>query len=141
MREPVLLALVHIFAILSNMNPGGISPRGRKILHGYLRRYLNPELEEEYFNLFEETYKFYTEELANLSKESLTGESSLISFQITNICRQIRKGLFLEDRMIVFLQLLEFVYEDDKLNDQERKVIEIVANTFNISKREYDNAW
>ncbi len=141
MREPVLLALVHIFAILSNMNPGGISSRGRKILQGYLRRYLNPELEDEYFSLFEETYDFYTEELANLSDDSLSDESSLITFQITNICRQIRKGLFLDERVIVFLQLLEFVYEDDKLNDQERKVIEIVANTFNISKKEFDNAF
>ena len=141
MREPVLLALVHIFAILSNMNPGGITSRGRKILHGYLKRYLTPELEDEYLRLFEETYEFYTEELANLSEESITGESSLITFQITNICRQIRKGLYLDERMIVFLQLLEFVYEDDKLSDQERKVIEIVGITFNISQKEYDNAF
>ena len=141
MREPVLLALVHIFAILSNMNPVGISARGRKILHGYLRRYLNPEIEDEYFNLFEETYKFYTEELSNLSEDSLREDSSLITFQITNICRQIRKGLFLEERMIVFLQLLEFVYEDKKLTDQEKKVIDIVASTFNISNKEYENAF
>ena len=51
----------------------------------------------------------------------MSGESSLITFQITNICRQIRKGLYLDERMIVFLQLLEFVYEDDKLSDQEKK--------------------
>lgn len=141
MREPVLLALVHIFAILSNMNPVGISARGRKILQIYFRRYLNPEIEDEYFNLFDETYKFYTEELANLSEENLSGESSLITFQITNICRQIRKGLFLEERMIVFLQLLEFVYEDKQLTDQEKKVIDIVASTFNISDKEYENAF
>ncbi len=141
MREPVLLALIHIFAILSNMNPGGITPRGRRILKGYLRRYLNPELEEEYFKLFGETLEFYSRELSSIGSDELTGKSSIISFQITNICRQIRKGLFLNERMIVFMQLLEFVYEDEELSKQEKKIIDIVASTFNISEREYKNSF
>lgn len=140
MREPVLLALIHIFAILSNMNPGGITARGRRILKGYFRRYLNPELEEEYFKLFEETLEFYSRELSSIGTDELTGKSSIISFQITNICRQIRKGLFLDERMIVFIQLLEFVYEDEKLTKQEKRIIEIVAKTFNISEEEYRNS-
>ncbi|MCA1757062.1 MAG: ATP-binding cassette domain-containing protein [Bacteroidales bacterium] len=140
MREPVLLALVHIFAILSNVNPGGITPRGRRILRGYLRRYLNPELEEEYFKLFENNLTFYADELSSLGEEGLAEESSLINFQITNICRQIRKGLFLEERMIVFLQLLEFIYEDSEMTPHERHIIDIVARTFSIPSKEYDNA-
>lgn len=140
MREPVLLALVHIFAILSNINPGGITPRGKRILRGYLRRYLNPELEEEYFKLFENNLTFYADELSSLGDEGLAEESSLINFQITNICRQIRKGLFLEERMIVFLQLLEFIYEDNEMTPHERHIIDIVARTFSIPSKEYDNA-
>ncbi|MDT8401978.1 MAG: ATP-binding cassette domain-containing protein [Bacteroidales bacterium] len=140
MREPVLLALIHIFAILSQVNPGGITTRGRKILRGYLRRYLNQELEEEYYKIFETTHEFYSEELSSLDDEELKDETSLINFQITNICRQIRKGLFLEERMIVFLQLLEFVYEDREVTSQERKIIEIVSRTFSIPEKEYNNS-
>lgn len=140
MREPVLLALIHIFAILSQVNPGGITARGRKILRGYLRRYLNQELEEEYFKIFETTHEFYSEELSSLDDEDLKDETSLITFQITNICRQIRKGLFLEERMIVFLQLLEFVYEDREVTTQEKKIIEIVSRTFSIPEKEYINS-
>ncbi|MEA1888010.1 MAG: ATP-binding cassette domain-containing protein [Bacteroidota bacterium] len=140
MREPVLLALIHIFAILSQVNPGGITTRGRKILRGYLARYLNQELEEEYYKIFETTHEFYSEELSGLGDEELKDETSLITFQITNICRQIRKGLFLEERMIVFLQLLEFVYEDREVTSQEKKIIEIVARTFSISEKEYNNS-
>lgn len=140
MREPVLLALVHIFAILSNVNPGGITQRGRRILHGYFRRYLNPELEEEYFKLFENNLRFYADELSSMGEEGLDQESSLINFQITNICRQIRKGLFLEERMIVFLQLLEFVYEDTEVTVHERRIIDIVTSTFSIPKKEYENS-
>jgi ABC-type multidrug transport system ATPase subunit len=140
MRESVLLALIHIFAIVSTVNPGGISSRGKKILRSYLRRYLNRELEEEYFALFENNLEFYSNELKSVDKEELADDGSLISFQITNICRQIKKGLFLDERMIVFLQLLEFAFEDGHITEQERSIIEIVSKTFNISQKEYDNA-
>jgi len=140
MRESVLLALIHIFAIISTVNPTGISSRGKKILRSYLRRYLNRELEEEYYALFENNLEFYSNELKSVDKSELSDEDSLISFQITNICRQIKKGLFLEERMIVFLQLLEFAFEDGLVSEQEKNIIDIVSRTFNISKKEYDNA-
>ena len=75
-----------------------------------------------------------------LIKQNLSDDESLISFQITNICRQIKKGLFLEERMIVFLQLIEFAFEDGMISEQEKTIIDIVSRTFNISKKEYDNA-
>lgn len=140
MRESVLLALIHIFAIVSTVNPMGITSRGRKILRNYLRRYLNRELEEEYYALFENNLDFYSNELKSIDKDDLTDENSLISFQITNICRQIKKGLFLEERMIVFLQLIEFAYEDSQVSQQEKTIIDIVAKTFNIPRKEYNNA-
>ena len=140
MRESVLLALIHIFAIISTINPGGISSRGKKILRSYLRRYLNRELEEEYYALFENNLEFYSNELKSVDRAELADEDSLITFQITNICRQIKKGLFLEERMVVFLQLLEFAFEDGLISEQEKTIIDIVARTFSISKKEYDNA-
>jgi ABC transport system ATP-binding/permease protein len=140
MRESVLLALIHIFAIVSTINPSGISSRGKKILRSYLRRYLNRELEEEYYSLFENNLEFYSNELKSVDKAELSDDDSLISFQITNICRQIKKGLFLEERMIVFLQLIEFAFEDGMISDQEKTIIDIVSRTFQISKKEYENA-
>ncbi|MEI6047539.1 MAG: ATP-binding cassette domain-containing protein [Bacteroidota bacterium] len=140
MRESVLLALIHIFAIVSTINPSGISARGKKILRSYLRRYLNRELEEEYYSLFQNNLEFYSNELKSVDKAELSDDDSLISFQITNICRQIKKGLFLEERMIVFLQLIEFAFEDGMISEQEKTIIDIVSRTFNISKKEYDNA-
>jgi ABC-type multidrug transport system ATPase subunit len=140
MRESVLLALIHIFAIVSTINPSGISSRGRKILRSYLRRYLNRELEEEYYSLFENNLEFYSNELKSVDKAELSDDDSLISFQITNICRQIKKGLFLEERMIVFLQLIEFAFEDGMISEQEKTIIDIVSRTFHISKKEYNDA-
>jgi len=140
MRESVLHALIHIFAIISTVNPAGVTPRGKKILRSYLRRYLNQELEEEYFKLYENNLHFYERELRAVEEGELSDENSLITFQITNICRQIKKGLFIEERMVVFLQLLEFVYEDGTISEQESSIVDIVARTFNISLKEKTNA-
>lgn len=140
MRESVLHALIHIFAIISTVNPAGVTPRGKKILRSYLRRFLNQELEEEYFKLYENNLHFYERELKAVEEGELSDENSLITFQITNICRQIKKGLFIEERMIVFLQLLEFVYEDGTISEQESSIVDIVARTFNISQKERTNA-
>jgi len=140
MRESVLHALIHIFAIISTVNPAGVTSRGKKILRGYLRRYLNHELEEEYFKLYENNLHFYERELRAVEEGELSDEDSLITFQITNICRQIKKGLFIEERMIVFLQLLEFVYEDGTISEQESSIVEIVSRTFNIPEKERKNA-
>lgn len=141
MRDSVLLALIHIFAIISTVKPGSVSARGRKILRSYLRRYLNRELEEKYFEMFESNLSFYASELKSIDEEDLFDDKSLITFQITNICRQIRKGLLLDERMIVFLQLLEFAFEDRIVTSQERIIIEIVARTFNIPPVEFENAF
>lgn len=140
MREPILLALVHIFAIITTLNPTGITERGRRILRSYLRRYLNPELEDEYFRIFENNLKFYSNELTSDTGEKLIDGDSLINFQITNICRQIKKGLLLEERTIVFLQLLEFAYEDGMVSKQEKHIVDIIARVFQISEKEYKNA-
>ncbi|MDX9773505.1 MAG: ATP-binding cassette domain-containing protein [Bacteroidales bacterium] len=140
MRESVLHALIHIFAIISTVNPAGVTTRGKKILRAYLRRYLNQELEEEYFKLYENNLQFYERELKAVEEGELSDENSLITFQITNICRQIKKGLFIEERMIVFLQLLEFVFEDGTISEQESSIVDIVARTFNISRKEKTNA-
>ena len=118
----------------------GSHQEAKKFFAAYLRRYLNRELEEEYFALFENNLEFYSNELKSVDKAELADEDSLISFQITNICRQIKKGLFLEERMIVFLQLIEFAFEDGLISEQEKTIIDIVSRTFNISKKEYNNA-
>jgi ABC-type multidrug transport system ATPase subunit len=141
MRDSVLLALIHIFAIISTVKPGSVTARGRKILRSYLRRYLNRELEEKYYEMFESNLDFYASELKTIDEQDLFDDKSLITFQITNICRQIKKGLLLDERMVVFLQLLEFAFEDRVVTSQEKIIIDIVARTFNIPSAEYENAY
>lgn len=140
MRESVILSLIHILAIISAVSPSVLSTKGKKIIRQILKRYLNRETEDEFYSLFENNLEFYNSELGSLDKTELSVEGSLLSFQINNVCRQLIKKLLLEDRMIIFLSLLEFAFAEDKISEQEKILIDIIAKAFNISEKEYDNA-
>ena len=139
MSESVLNALIHLFAIVAMVNKRGISEKGRSIVGLYLRRYLNEELTGEYLKVFDNYLDFYKRELLVEVRQNQKESDSLISFQITNVCRQIKKGLLRDERIIVLLQLIEFVNEDNLLSPEENDFIEIVARTFNISDSELNH--
>ncbi len=139
MSESILNALIHLFAIVAMVNKKGISEKGRSIVGLYLRRYLNEELTGEYLKVFDNYLDFYKRELLVEVKQDQKEGDSLISFQISNVCRQIKKGLLRDERIIVILQLIEFVNEDNVLSPEENDFIDIVARAFNISGSELYN--
>lgn len=139
MSESILNALIHLFAIVANVNKDGVSDKGRRIVESYLARYLNNELIKEYLKLFDNYHEFYQRELDADDVKGLKDNNSLISFQISNVCRQIKKGLLRNERVIVFLQLLEFVYEDHFVTDEEFEFIKTVARSFSLSESEFNN--
>lgn len=139
MSESILNALIHLFAIVANVNIEGVTAKGRKIVQIYLSRYLRNDLIDEYLRLFDNYLEFYKRELDQDDVKDLKDSASLISFQIANVCRQIKKGLLRDERVIVFLQLLEFVYEDHIVTDQEFEFIKAVSRSFSFSDSEFNN--
>jgi len=138
MSESILNALIHLFAIVANIRAKKLTRAEKDIVRKYLERYLNTELLEEYLRVFDNYFEFYQRELREDS--DIPVESySLISFQITNVCRQIKKELLREERIVVFIQLLEFIYSDSGISESELKFTRTVANTFNINESEYNN--
>ncbi len=138
MSESILNALIHLFAIVANIREKELSTQEKDIVKEYLEKYLNKDLVEEYLRLFDNYFQFYNRELREESEAPIESYS-LISFQITNVCRQIKKGLKQQERIVVFIQLLEFVFTDRTVTDIESKFIRTVAETFNISESEYNN--
>ncbi len=139
MSESILNALIHLFAIVANVNLEGVTAKGRKIVEAYLSRYLTNELIQEYLRLFDNYLEFYKKELDQEEVKDLKDNASLISFQISNVCRQVKKGLLRNERVIVFLQLLEFVHEDHVVTEQEFEFIKAVSKSFSLSESEFNN--
>ncbi|GAH24532.1 unnamed protein product [marine sediment metagenome] len=103
MSESILNALIHLFAIVATLNVDGVSQRGKKIVETYLRRYLDGELLLEYLKVFDNYLDFYYRELRGSEDIDLPENISIISFQTTNVCRQIKKELLRDERIIVFM--------------------------------------
>lgn len=139
MSESILNALIHLFAIVANIRIKDLSQAEKKIVKEYLKRYLNQELIDEYLRLFNNYFEFYQRELRN-NTDTPVESYSLISFQITNVCRQIKKGLLRDERLVVFIQLLELVYSDKEVTERELKFIHTVADSFNLSESEINNS-
>ncbi|MBS3806695.1 MAG: ATP-binding cassette domain-containing protein [Bacteroidales bacterium] len=138
MSESILNALIHLFAIVANIRAKDITQEEKDIVKAYLERFINQELLEEYLRVFDNYFEFYQRELREDS-DTPVESYSLISFQITNVCRQIKGELLREERIVVFIQLLEFIWSDREITDGEIRFIKTVADTFNISESEYNN--
>jgi ABC transport system ATP-binding/permease protein len=139
MSESILNALIHLFALIANVNYKQVSERSRKVVLSYLQQHLEQPYAEEYLKLFDDYFDFYSREL----REEETGGSSgstMLKFQVTNVCNQINRDLHQNDKLIVFLRLLEFVNDDNFFSEPDLEFIQTVAGSFSISPAEVGDA-
>lgn len=143
MTEPILMALVQLFAIVAATARKQASENSRLILESYLREQLNSRELEEYLKLFDELLFFHQP-----SDESAEINPAVIQNKISSICQKISKDLPNSDRIIVFIKFTEFLEEICR-NETTRGLKEeismliytgILRSAFNIPEAEYQNA-
>jgi ABC-type multidrug transport system ATPase subunit len=141
MSEPILMALVQLFAIIAASVKQHISENSRKILESYLDQHLNAQELEEYLKLFDELVLFHQPEDGEISK-------SVVQEKTTAICQRIKKQLTAIDRTIVFIKFLEFLEEIDQEHHEETghtsedfsDHINIFKTAFNAPEQEFRDA-
>lgn len=134
MSELILKALMQLFAILAR--PEGSRVDRRTVVELFLRKQLNEELVHEYLQYFDHYFAEYQEKLNKTeSRERKIASSSV---RILKICTQINEELTLQQKIIVVVQLFEFVSDDEKqISAQELDFINTVADTFNFSTENF----
>ena len=135
MSEKILKALMQLFAIIARPNS---SRDDRKVVvESFLKRQLNNELIREYLKVFDEYYTTYQEK----QKEGSQKQVRLISassVRVLKICTAINEELAQPQKIIVLIQLLEFVKSDSvEITEQEMSFLSTVAETFNVPEHEY----
>lgn len=136
MSESVLNALMQLFALIANTSQ--VSAKGKKIVDAFLRQHLTRRLANEYLDLFESYADFFNRDISAYSEHDESGRETLIEY-VQKVCFQIRKGLQQSDRIIVFIKLLEYVIEDNKITALEKDVVDTVSKCFNIDETESSN--
>lgn len=136
MSESILNALMQLFALIANTSQ--VTAKGKKIVEAFLRQHLTRRVANEYLDLFENYADFFNRDISAYADNSETGREALIEY-IQKVCFQIRKGLPQADRIVVYIKLLEYVIEDNKITNLEKLVVDTVATCFNIESLESNN--
>ncbi|MBE9467823.1 MAG: ATP-binding cassette domain-containing protein [Bacteroidetes bacterium] len=133
MNEPVLNALMHLFAIVANVNGPKVSDIGRSIVESFLRENIPHIKIENYLQLFDGY-------IAKCHENKVQSKSILENHEeLKNLCVQLTCGLHKNKRVIIYLRLLEFVNEDNIVSPDEIEILSVISLAFNIDKTEKKN--
>jgi ABC transport system ATP-binding/permease protein len=140
MIEPVLKALMQLFALISDVqSSSGISIRGKDIVRLFLSHHLNNELVIRYMEMFDEyVFQYHSD---NITRGSIQDRkrTSLTSVRILAICETINEELQQKQKLYVIIQLLDFILFSTEITENELDFMETVSAAFNIPPEEYEN--
>ena len=108
------------------------------MVQSYLKQHIGNELLEKYLALYDE-YIAVHQISAQAGAEKGRKRTSLNAVKVLSICEQINAELKQNQKMMVLIQLLEYVKYIDKVTDRALDFVKTVADTFNISEKEYND--
>ncbi len=140
MSEPILKALIQLFALISDVHDDtGISSRGRDIVRLFLARHLSNEQVLKYLEMFDEYIRLYHSD--NISRGSIKDRkrTSLTAMRILAICEKINEELQQKQKIYVMVQMMDFISFSAEITEKELDFLETVATAFNIHTTEYED--
>lgn len=132
MSERILKALMQLFAIIAHPKSSAIERR--RMVSKYLKQQLDQETAEEYLSLYDQHYEA-NQKRATRKIKKYTSASSV---RVLRICTEINEELIVRQKVIVLIQLLEFLKSEEEISEQEFAFVETVAETFNLPVGRYD---
>jgi ABC transport system ATP-binding/permease protein len=140
MSEPILKALMQLFALISDIHDDTvITSREKDIVRSFLARHLNNELIQKYMKMFEEYLGIYNSE--RITKGSIQDKKriSLNAMRILSICEQINVELHQKQKVYVLVQLVDFISLGAEITENELDFLQSVASAFYIPNNEFQS--
>ncbi len=124
---------MELFAIIAR--PESNREDRRTVVESFLRRQLNQELVKDYLSVFDTFYEKHQTLHIERGKKRIGPDS----VKILKICSQINTELTQKQKIIVLVQLYEFVNSDnDEITEQEFEFIITVSDSFHIPQQEHN---
>jgi ABC transport system ATP-binding/permease protein len=140
MVEPILKALVQLFALISDVHDiSEISSREKDIVRLFLSRQLNNEMVEKYMEMFDEYFQQYISQKIDRGSVKDMKRTSLTAVKILGICEKINEELQQKQKLYVLVQLMDFILFGAQITENEQEFLETVAIAFNIPQTEFRN--
>ena len=140
MIEPILNALIQLFALISDVHDiSEISSREKDIVKLFLSRQLNNELVNRYMEMFDEYLIQYNTEKVDRGSIRDKKRTSLTAMKILGICEKINEELQQKQKLYVLVQLMDFILFGAEITENELEFLETVSQAFNVTESEFIN--
>lgn len=140
MIEPILKALVQLFALISDVHDvSEISTRERDIIRLFLSRQLNSDMVKKYMDMFDEYFLKYVSQRIDKGSIRDMKRTSLTAVKILGICEKINEELRQKQKLYVLVQLMDFILFGAQITENEKEFLETVSTAFNIPREEFLN--
>lgn len=139
MSELFLDALMQLFALLTDINKENKNGRAHGLIKDYLERQFNAELAQKYLELYSDYLQAYHG--ADFDSDEHLGLSSKEKniAQIKSICDKLNEDMEKSPKVMLFVQLLEFLKIEDEIGGDENELIDILAQQMKIDEEDYAN--
>jgi ABC-type multidrug transport system ATPase subunit len=140
MSEPILKALMQLFALISDIHDDTvITSREKNVVSLFLSRHLNNEMLSMYMKMFEEYLSLFNAE--SIKKGSLKDKKriSLNAVRILAICEKINEELQQKQKVYVLVKLMDYISLGEEITENELEFLHTVADAFYINEDEYQD--
>lgn len=139
MSEALLEALMQLFALLTDTRKESKTGKARFLVEDFLSRQFNTEYVQKYLGRFDVYLNRYHSHVFSDDQSLIEKQSNDNQSRILNISSKINTELEQEPKIILFVQLLDFLKKDDEIGEVEEGFVDLLAERFRIEKSDYNN--
>ncbi len=139
MSETILESLMKLFALLTDIKQESESGRARLLVEEFLARHFNTIYVEVYLQKFDNFLNRYHSEIYSDDQQLIKKQAVDNKSRILNISNQINLELEQEPKIILFVQLLDFLKKEDVVREEEHYFVDLLASNLKINTQDYSN--
>ena len=139
MSEALLEALMQLFALLTDIRKESKTGKARFLVEDFLSRHFNSEYVQKYLNRFDVYLTRYHSQVYSDNQELIDEQVNENLTRLLNISSRINAELEQEPKIIIFVQLLDFLKKDEEIGETEEGFVDLLADQFRIDKKDYLN--
>ena len=135
MHESIVKALMKLFALVANVNEEGQASNERDIVIEFLQQQFSTELVNVYIEYFDRQVLIYNPVTEEDKEAKKRGKS--IDVRLNELCNQLNEELQREQKIIMLVNLLDYVNEDKYLTETELWFVDHAAEYLKVTKHDY----
>lgn len=135
MNESILKAILRLFALVSEANKSSDIEDKRSIISDYLHQQFDSELAEHYLNYFDYRVRYYHPEALDPAHDVIHGKT--LEERLVNLCNQLNEEFQKEEKILVIINLLDFISIDSEVTRFEINFVDNTAEKLKLDPEEY----